>query len=61
MPVPASSAKHDFGERQHDHHGEREARQRVLERIEDAGQGRVGAPRVDRNSAAHLAIGRAFR
>ena len=54
-------AEHDFGERQHEHQGERHARQGILEVIEDANRGRPDPPRLGRNRAAHLAGGRVLR
>ena len=54
-------AEHDFGERQHEHQGERDARQGILEVIEDANRRRADRPRRNRNRAAHLVVGRVLR
>ncbi len=53
--------KHYLGERHDDHHGKRDARHRVLEGIEDAGQGAVRALDSGRDRAAHLAVDRCLR
>ncbi len=55
------STEHDLGERQHEHQGERHARQGILEVIEDANRGRPDPPHLGRNRAAHLAGGRVLR
>ena len=61
MPVPASAAKANLGQRQRHHQGERHAGEGVFDRMEGAREWPGRRAGLDRNRAAHLAVARCFR